>query len=40
MDFREVYAEFEDAVRLPNEAEALVDIQNRINAFYANNTGG
>lgn len=40
MDFREVYAEFEDAVRLANEAEALVDIQNRINAFYANNTGG
>lgn len=40
MDFREVYAEFEDAVRLPNEAETLVDIQNRINAFYANNTGG
>lgn len=39
MDFREVYAEFEDAVRLPNEAEALVDIQNRINAFYANNAG-
>lgn len=35
MDFREVYAEFQDAARLPNEAQALIDIQTKIEAYYA-----
>lgn len=35
MDFSEVYAEFQDAARLPDEAAALVDIQNKINAYFA-----
>lgn len=35
MDFSEVYAEFQDAARLPDEAAALVDIQNKIEAYYS-----
>jgi conjugal transfer mating pair stabilization protein TraN len=35
MDFSEVYAEFQDAARLPDEAAALVDIQTKIEAYYA-----
>ena len=40
MDFSEVYAEFQDAARLPDEAAALTDIQTKIQAYYANNGGG
>ncbi|MGC1470782.1 MAG: conjugal transfer protein TraN, partial [Sphingorhabdus sp.] len=36
MDFSEVYAEFQDAARLPDEAAALADIQAKIQAYYAN----
>ena len=35
MDFSEIYAEFEDAVRLPDEAAALIDIKAKIEAYYA-----
>lgn len=35
MDFSEVYAEFQDAARLPDEAAALADIQAKIEAYYA-----
>ena len=38
MDFSEVYAEFQDAARLPDEAAALVDIQNKIDAYYQRGT--
>lgn len=39
MDFSEVYAEFQDAARLPDEAAALSDIQAKIEAYYANHGG-
>lgn len=35
MDFSEVYAEFEAAARLPDEAAALADIQQKIRDYYA-----
>lgn len=35
MDFSEVYAEFQDAARLPDEASALADIKAKIEAYYA-----
>jgi conjugal transfer mating pair stabilization protein TraN len=35
MDFSEIYAEFQDAARLPDEAAALVDIQSKIQAYFA-----
>jgi conjugal transfer mating pair stabilization protein TraN len=35
MDFSEVYAEFQDAARLPDEAAALADIKAKIEAYYA-----
>ena len=38
MDFSEVYAEFTDAARLPDELEAAGDLQQKIEAYYANAT--
>ncbi|NBW75746.1 MAG: conjugal transfer protein TraN [Sphingomonadaceae bacterium] len=38
MDFSEVYAEFQDAARLPDEAAALAEIQAKIEAYYARGT--
>jgi conjugal transfer mating pair stabilization protein TraN len=35
MDFSEVYAEFTDAVRVPEELAILTDIQQKIEDFYA-----
>jgi conjugal transfer mating pair stabilization protein TraN len=35
MDFSEIYAEFVDAAKLPNEAAALIEIQAKIEAYYA-----
>lgn len=34
MDFTEVYAEFTDAVRLPDEVETMTDIQQKIQDYY------
>ena len=34
MDFSEVYAEFVEAAKLPDEAATLVEIQRRIEAYY------
>ena len=34
MDFREVYAEFVDAAKLPDEIETSRQIQERIKAYY------
>ena len=39
MDFSEVYAEFMEAARLPDEAAALAEIQNRIRAYAAGHSG-
>jgi conjugal transfer mating pair stabilization protein TraN len=36
MDFSEVYNEFVDAAKLPDEAATMTDIQARIQAYYAN----
>jgi len=36
MDFSEVYAEFTDAARLPDELQAATQIQQKIEAYYAN----
>ena len=35
MDFSEVYAEFVEAAKLPDEAATLVEIQRKIEAYYA-----
>ena len=35
MDFTEVYQEFMDAAKLPNEAETMTDIQGKIEAYYS-----
>lgn len=35
MDFREIYAEFVDAAKLPDEAATLIEIQAKIEAYYA-----
>jgi conjugal transfer mating pair stabilization protein TraN len=35
MDFSEVYAEFTDAARLPDELQAATDIQQKIEDYYA-----
>ena len=35
MDFSEIYAEFVDAAKLPDEAAALIEIQAKIEAYYA-----
>ncbi|MBC2668229.1 conjugal transfer protein TraN [Novosphingobium piscinae] len=35
MDFSEVYAEFTDAARLPDELQAVTDIQQKIEDYYA-----
>ena len=35
MDFSEIYVEFVDAAKLPDEAQALAEIQARIEAYYA-----
>ena len=35
MDFTEVYQEFMDAAKLPNEAETMTDIQAKIEAYYS-----
>lgn len=35
MDFSEVYAEFTDAARLPDELQAATDIQGKIEDYYA-----
>jgi conjugal transfer mating pair stabilization protein TraN len=34
MDFREVYAEFVDAARLPDEVETMTQIQQKIEDYY------
>lgn len=39
MDFREVYAEFVDAAKLPDEVEMSIQIQQKIEAYY-NTHGG
>ena len=36
MDFSEVYAEFTSAARLPDELQAATDLQQKIEAYYAN----
>lgn len=36
MDFSEVYAEFVDAAKLPDELETLQDIKTKIEAYYGN----
>jgi conjugal transfer mating pair stabilization protein TraN len=35
MDFTEIYSEFVDAAKLPDEAAALIEIQAKIEAYYA-----
>jgi hypothetical protein len=35
MDFSEIYAEFVDAAKLPDEAATLIEIQAKIEAYYA-----
>ena len=35
MDFSEVYAEFTEAARLPDELEAATEIQQKIEDYYA-----
>ena len=39
IDFTEIYNELLEAVKLPDEAQALVDIQTKIKDFYAANGG-
>jgi conjugal transfer mating pair stabilization protein TraN len=39
IDFTEIYNELVEAVKLPDEAQALVDIQTKIKDFYAANGG-
>lgn len=39
MDFTEIYNELIEAVKLPDEAQALVDIQKKITDFYSSNGG-
>jgi conjugal transfer mating pair stabilization protein TraN len=34
MDFSEIYSEFTEAARLPDELEAANDIQQKIKNFY------
>ena len=38
MDFSEVYDEFTSAAKLPDELQTATDIQQKIEAFYANAT--
>ncbi len=40
MDFSEVYAEFQDAARLPEELSTVTDMQRKISDFYAINGPG
>lgn len=40
MDFTEVYADFVEAAKLPNEIDATVQIQRRIEQYYQNKKGG
>ncbi len=35
MDFSEVYAEFQDAAKLPDEVSTMTDIQSKIQGYYA-----
>jgi conjugal transfer mating pair stabilization protein TraN len=39
IDFTEIYNELLEAVKLPDEAQTLVDIQKKITDFYAANGG-
>ncbi|RSV34671.1 conjugal transfer protein TraN [Sphingomonas sp. ABOLE] len=39
MDFSEVYAEFTEAVKLPDEVQTMTDIQKKIQDYYDLNTG-
>ena len=39
MDFTEVYAEFVDAAKLPDEIETSRQIQERIKAYYDSKAG-
>ena len=39
IDFSEIYNELLDAVKLPDEAQTLIDIQTKIRDFYARNGG-
>lgn len=34
MDFSEVYAEFMDAAKLPDEVSVMTDIQQKIQGYY------
>jgi conjugal transfer mating pair stabilization protein TraN len=38
MDFSEVYAEFTEAARLPDELAVASDLQQKIEDYYANTT--
>ena len=40
MDFSEVYAEFQDAAKLPEELGTVETMQRKIADFYAVNGGG
>ena len=40
MDFSEVYAEFVDAAKLPDEIEMSIQIQQKIEAYYDLHAGG
>jgi conjugal transfer mating pair stabilization protein TraN len=39
MDFREVYAEFVDAAKLPDEIDMSIQIQQKIQSYYHTNGG-
>ncbi len=39
MDFREVYAEFVDAAKLPDEIDMSIQIQQKIQNYYNTNGG-
>jgi conjugal transfer mating pair stabilization protein TraN len=39
MDFREVYAEFVDAAKLPSEIELSLQIQQKIESYYTSHGG-
>jgi conjugal transfer mating pair stabilization protein TraN len=39
MDFREVYAEFVDAAKLPSEIEMSIQIQQKIESYYTRHGG-
>jgi conjugal transfer mating pair stabilization protein TraN len=40
MDFSEIYSEFLEAAKLPNEAQMASDIQAKIQQYYRTNAPG